>query len=1522
MPFQNIGRWLGPDGTSVIAVVDPGAYGQDITSNLANSSYYNSRINNMFAASGLYIDYIYFGTGDQGGAPSASSVANLCASVQTTNGLIHVVSAGADQLYRDLTPAQVNQLPAYQGEILAQTLGTGSYTAHGEVKKYHRQCELRADAAERISVVADWLQGGGTYPQERLNKAWSRFLWHEFHDDLTGTSIPAAYTFSWNDYLLSLHDFDSEETHGVGVLAKALDTTAVGVPLVVYNPLSIARQDIVEATVEFANGAPQAVRVFDGTGNEVPSQVGTPRNNAVSVVFLADVPPNGAAVYDVRPSVLPCALDTGLSVSSSQLQSGRYAVQLNANGDVASIVDKANARQILSAPIRWGFLYDQSVTWPAWEIQYNNLIAPPLSYLGAPATVQVLENGPARVTLAVTRHNAGSTFTERIRLCAGGAGDRVEWDVSANWNTPQTLVKVEFPLSVSNLYATFDLGLGTIQRPNATPNLYEVPAQQWTDLTGSDGQYGVTIMNDCKYGWDKPGNNKLRLTIFHTPAVGGIFTHQATDSFGTHRMLFGLMGHTNGWRSAGSPWVAARLNQPLQAFQTISHSGGAGKSFSFLSVNNSNVMVKAIKKAEASDEIIVRLQELTGQPQTVQLSFATPITAARQVTGVEDPLAALSPVGGALTVSLTGYAPMTLALSLAAPSALVTKPASVPVILAYNLDAISTDGNRRDGNFDSGFTYPAELTPSNIVRGGITFQLGRTNNGVLNALECQGQTIPLNAAGYESLYFLAAAASNTTTGTFTVNGQATNLTVPYFTGFVGQWNPPSVMTNQEVAWVCTHRHDGTGQNNAYNFCYLYRYRIDLPPNASSLVLPNAPNIRIFAMTLATNTTRETFPAGGSMRQNLLPWANAGPPQLATAPATNATAAVALNGSASADPDGAIVSYSWSRNGVLLATGVSPVVTLPIGTNSILLTVTDNEGETGDGLVSVVVLPPLTVSLSATPTNGVGAPLTVQFNGQANGGIPAPTPYDTTDDYLGSVTAAGENNGVNGNWEVATNAFDNTGAKWLDFANGNPSTRASWIQYRYANGMQRVVTNYTIMSANDSPERDPADWALLGSNDGGASWATLDTRANQVFTDRYQTRAFLIASPAPYNLYRLRIDRVADPPNAVAVQLSEIQLRGTQKYSYWWAFGDGMVASGEQIGAPDLQQHTYPNNGDYTATLAATYGPYSGTNTVKIMIGPPLTATATASPVNGVAPLMVQFTGQASGGRDSLLPIDTTDDHLGTVTAAGQNAGGAGFWEVATNAFDNTAGTKWLDFADAYPGTRQSWIQYQYASGQRQRVTRYTITSANDAAIYPERNPADWHLLGSNNGGASWVTLDIRTNQVFTANFQKLTYNFSNPTNYNIYRFQIDRVANPAQAVAMQLAELEFLVLPPASYSYSWSFGDGTTSTAQNPQHTYSTNGTYPATLIVSDGLSTATNTTTVYVAPPSLAILPEAAGQLTFKWPLWATNFTLYSATNLAPPVLWAPVTNASTAAGNDVVVTVPMASGGTRFFRLINAVP
>ncbi len=151
--------------------------------------------------------------------------------------------------------------------------------------------------------------------------------------------------------------------------------------------------------------------------------------------------------------------------------------------------------------------------------------------------------------------------------------------------------------------------------------------------------------------------------------------------------------------------------------------------------------------------------------------------------------------------------------------------------------------------------------------------------------------------------------------------------------------------------------------------------------------------------------------------------------------------------------------------------------------------------------------------------------------------------------------------------------------------------------------------------------------------------------------------------------------------------------------------------------------------------------------------------------------------------------DTTDDQTGTITAQGDNPPN----ETKAKAFDNLTSTKWLDYANGQPN-RASWIQYQYASSKKSIVAEYTITSANDAQ---ERDPKDWNLRGSNDGGSNWVTLDTRTGQTFTGRYQKRSFSFTNSTGYNIYRLEITSVYNPSTANSVQLAEIELIGTTPA-----------------------------------------------------------------------------------------------------------------------------
>ena len=293
--------------------------------------------------------------------------------------------------------------------------------------------------------------------------------------------------------------------------------------------------------------------------------------------FLGSAPPDGFAAYDVRPAQAADTADPALRVSKTGLENARYRVRLNADGDVSSIYDKAARREMLSGPARLAYQHENPAEYPAWNMDWEDQQKPPRGYVDGPATVRVVENGPVRVALQVTRDSAGSHFVQTIRLASGGAGNRVEFANSINWKGAESALKAVFPLTVANPMATYNWELGTIQRGNNEPNKFEVPAHKWFDLTDTDGKYGVSVLDTGKYGSDKPDDSTVRLTLLYTPGVRGGYQDQATQDWGRHDFVYALEGHAGDWRQGQTQWQAARLNQPLIAFQTPAHPGAQGR---------------------------------------------------------------------------------------------------------------------------------------------------------------------------------------------------------------------------------------------------------------------------------------------------------------------------------------------------------------------------------------------------------------------------------------------------------------------------------------------------------------------------------------------------------------------------------------------------------------------------------------------------------------------------------------------------------------------------------------------------------------------------------------------------------------------------------------------------------------------------------------------------------------------------------------------------------------------------------
>ena len=430
--------------------------------------------------------------------------------------------------------------------------------------------------------------------------------------------------------------------------------------------------------------------------------------------------------------------------------------------------------------------------------------------------------------------------------------------------------------------ATYNWDIGTIERRTAEPKKFEVPSHQWIDLTDLSGEFGATILTDCKNGSDKPKDHTIRLTLIRTPGVRGGYPDQATQDIGHHEFLYGISGHAGGWRSAQTDWQAQRLNAPLIAFETSKHGGSLGKEFSLLKVSNSRVRVLAVKKAELSDEVIIRLVELDGEPQTnVRVSFAGKITSAREVNGQEQPVGAATVKDGALETSFSAYQPRTFAVKLAASATKVARVQSTPVALSYDSATATTKGQQSSSGFDGkGDALPAELLPKSISFGDVAFQLAPADSP--NAVAAKGQTISLPAGKHNRLYLIAASADGDQDAAFQVGDKSVNLTIEKWGGFIGQWDDrvwvakdkqvpardgepahvehddyaelrgitPGYIKRADLAWFSNHYHNSAGENIPYAYSYLFTYAVDLPAGAKSITLPNNDKIRVFAITVA------------------------------------------------------------------------------------------------------------------------------------------------------------------------------------------------------------------------------------------------------------------------------------------------------------------------------------------------------------------------------------------------------------------------------------------------------------------------------------------------------------------------------------------------------------------------------------------------------------------------------------------------------------------------------------------------
>ncbi len=938
----NVGLWTGPDGSKVVAALNPGTYGGNTYVDLSRANaplakpamtqaeqdaltpqqqramrrYYTLQEPNWVdrialdgKVTGVFADYHYVGTGDIGGATQESTVKLLeaivtksttvlphpdflhtldrGAPVQVGLGPVHVVEATADQMFNDISPSMTARMPNYQGDLELINHSAGSLTSQAYHKRWVSMNEVLADSAEKTSLMAAWL-GGPKYPQERLNSAWMLALGGHFHDTASGTATPRAYEFAWNDDVLTANQFSGVFNSATQSIASGLDTSGAGVPVVLFNALNVPREEVVDIALPTEGSV--ALHAVAPDGAEVPAQVVHGR-----VLFLASVPSVGFTVYHLVPGAAKTKKQS-LSISRSSLENDRYKIQINDDGDVASVFDKSINRELLSAPMRLALSNDTPKLWPAWNMDFDQEQAPPCAFVSGAATIRIKESGPVRVTLEIDRKTEGSTYKQLISLSAGRAGSRVEVSNVIDWRGKASNLKATFSLTANNPNATYNEDVGVVQRANATDRQFEVLSHRWIDVTDRSGSFGVTVLTGTKNGSDKPADNTVRLTLLRSPGIsagGAGYSDQANQDWGHHEFTFGLAGHSGDWHSAQADWEAQKLSEPIRAFTTTTHSGSLGKQISFVQIDNPRIRLLAMKKAEDSDELVIRLVELDGNAaKDVHVAFAGKVLDAREITGQEQPLKSAKVSNGTLVTSFNGFEPKTFAIHLAAAPNKLGSTNSQALILPYDLATATNDTMKTpDGGFDgSGNAYPAEMLPDQLVYGPATFKLAKSATATNNALVANGQTLTLPQGSYNRVYVLASGRGDQEAN-FEIGNSVQKVTVEDWGGFIGQWDtrvwksapqdwaisarpaawpladfdkreawprapkyPDDYLGIREgfvkpasVAWYASHHHNAAGLNEPYQYSYLFAYALDVPKGAATMTLPVNPSIRIFAV---------------------------------------------------------------------------------------------------------------------------------------------------------------------------------------------------------------------------------------------------------------------------------------------------------------------------------------------------------------------------------------------------------------------------------------------------------------------------------------------------------------------------------------------------------------------------------------------------------------------------------------------------------------------------------------------------
>lgn len=607
--------WKGIDGSKVLAYVPVGWYNVDlakISDKIKDLTVKNADL------SGVKDILFLYGAGDHGGGPretDAKAIRELWYKSDFPE-----LRFSSPQYYFEKILQQRSDFPEVAGEL--NFIFRGCYTTQAKNKYFNRKSENLLLTAEKFSVNSRVHGFRALYPKRDIDEGWKITLRNQFHDILPGSSIGPGNDEVIQYYQDALMRGKRALDFSLEAIGGNINTEGEGIPIVVFNPLSWERNDIVTTTLRYLK-QPSGIQVVDSKGTTVPTQILCCKSGDggynVTIAFEANaVPSIGYKLYRAQEKTYRESPLTSLRVSPAFMSNDRFVISLDPqSGIITHIQDKAGNRDILTGNGNvLQLLEDKSAlakeAGPAWSL---GLTGKKIDLTG-PATISVLESGPVFGKIRVSREFNRSLFTQDIILYSNLP--RIEFQMQAEWREREQLLKVAFPLNVSNGQANFEIPYGYLSRP---ANGEEVPALNWIDLSGMG--YGVSLLNDCKYGFDINGN-VMRMTILRSP-----LSPDPRADEGIHTLAYALYPHAGNFKDALTIREGEAFNNPLIALPEMNHAGKLPSTYSFAQVEPSNVILMAMKEEQGywNRKIILRLFEAFGSSTVARVTLPMPINA-------------------------------------------------------------------------------------------------------------------------------------------------------------------------------------------------------------------------------------------------------------------------------------------------------------------------------------------------------------------------------------------------------------------------------------------------------------------------------------------------------------------------------------------------------------------------------------------------------------------------------------------------------------------------------------------------------------------------------------------------------------------------------------------------------------------------------------------------------------------------------------------------------------------------------